>query len=93
MVAVSFAASRADVRALLAFSSTEEHFTLRQPDGTRTDRGRIYILYGPPSSTERKLNPSGAYREVWTYGRLGRTFVFEDQNRSGNYLLVPSGGT
>ena len=65
--------------------------TLKQPDGSRTDRGRIYILYGPPSATERTLNPAGAYREVWVYDKLGRRFVFEDQSKTGNYVLVPQG--
>ena len=67
--------------------------TLRQADGSRTDRGRIYILYGPPSSTERTLKTTGAFREVWVYSKLGRTFVFEDQSRSGNYVLIPSNGS
>ncbi|MEW6509397.1 MAG: GWxTD domain-containing protein [Bacteroidota bacterium] len=62
--------------------------TLRQPDGFRTDRGRIYVLYGPPTRTERTLDPGAGYQEVWTYERLNRTFTFVDQNRSGNYVLV-----
>ena len=62
--------------------------TIRQPDGFRSDRGRIYVLYGPPTSTERSLDPGAGYQEVWVYGHLNRKFVFVDQNKSGNYILV-----
>jgi len=61
--------------------------TLRQPDGSRTDRGRIHILYGPPSATRRVLDPSG-YIEEWSYGPLGRKFIFLDESRTGNYVLT-----
>jgi GWxTD domain-containing protein len=61
--------------------------TIRQPDGFRSDRGRIYVLYGPPGSTERSLDPDAGYKEVWVYARLNKTFVFVDRNKSGNYLL------
>lgn len=62
--------------------------TLRQPDGFRSDRGRIYILYGPPSTTERSLGPVSGYQEVWFYERLKKKFTFVDESRSGNYLLM-----
>jgi GWxTD domain-containing protein len=62
--------------------------TLRQPDGFRSDRGRIYILYGPPTTTDRTLNPVSGFQEVWTYGRLKKKFLFIDQNKSGTYVLV-----
>ncbi len=62
--------------------------TLRVPDGAGTDRGRIYILYGPPSSTKRTLNPSSYFEEDWHYERLNKTFVFVDRNRNGTYELV-----
>jgi GWxTD domain-containing protein len=62
--------------------------TLRQPDGFRSDRGRIYVLYGPPTTTDRTLDPVSGYQEVWTYGHLKKKFIFIDQNKSGNYVLV-----
>lgn len=64
--------------------------TLRNPDGLATDRAKIYILYGPPSRSERSLDPAGANRETWTYERLKRTFVFEDLLKNGTYVLRPS---
>ncbi|HMK37965.1 MAG TPA: GWxTD domain-containing protein, partial [Bacteroidota bacterium] len=62
--------------------------TMRQPDGFRSDRGRIYILYGPPTTTDRFLDPVSGFKEVWTYARLKKKFIFIDQNKSGNYVLI-----
>lgn len=62
--------------------------SIRGGDGFRTDRGRIYILHGPPSSTERRLDSNGGPLEIWVYERQGRRFVFADQSKSGNYTLV-----
>jgi GWxTD domain-containing protein len=67
-----------------------EFGTVRRPDGFRTDRGKVFILYGPPSRIERVLNPTGDYREVWTYDRPKRSFTFVDRTRSGLYILESS---
>jgi GWxTD domain-containing protein len=57
--------------------------------GWLTDRGRIYILFGPPM--DRIVNPpsvSGRERctEVWYYGQF--PVVFRDESCTGNYVLV-----
>jgi GWxTD domain-containing protein len=67
--------------------------TLRVPDGSRTDRGKIFILYGPPTSMDRSLDPVAGFQETWIYEKLGKRFVFKDQSKSGNYLLSPSNGS
>jgi GWxTD domain-containing protein len=64
--------------------------TLRDPDGFKSDRGRIYILHGPPTTTDRLLNPSTGYQEVWIYERPGKKFIFADPTKSGNYVLISS---
>jgi GWxTD domain-containing protein len=54
--------------------------------GWLTDRGRIYILFGPPS--ERLTYPmdaSGYCREVWYYGAF--PVIFIDDNCSGNFVM------
>jgi GWxTD domain-containing protein len=54
--------------------------------GWRTDRGRIYILFGPPS--ERLTYPmdsAGYCREVWYYGAF--PVVFIDEHCSGYFIL------
>jgi GWxTD domain-containing protein len=57
-------------------------------DGFRTDRGRIYILFGAPSFTNRLLKPNSAPAEIWTYEQLKRRFTFTDQHKTGNYVLL-----
>jgi GWxTD domain-containing protein len=54
--------------------------------GWQTDRGRIYILFGPPS--ERLTYPmegSGNCREVWYYGSF--PVIFIDELCSGNFVM------
>ncbi len=62
--------------------------TIRVPDGSRSDRGKIYVLYGAATRTERALNPAGAHMETWIYDRLKKKFVFVDEDRNGTYSLV-----
>jgi GWxTD domain-containing protein len=62
--------------------------TLRMPDGSRSDRGKIYILYGQASRTDRSLNPAGGHMETWFYDRLKKKFVFVDESKNGIYTLV-----
>lgn len=61
--------------------------TMREGDGYKNDRGRIYILYGPPPKTDKVLQPGGAPTEIWTYERLRRRFVFIDPSRNGTFVL------
>ncbi len=58
--------------------------------GWRTDRGRIFLRYGPPDETLRRPQAgSTAPYEVWKYTRTrARKFVFYDVTRFGNYALV-----
>lgn len=59
-----------------------------QGDGYKTDRGRIFILYGAPTRVERFLKPGSPPREVWTYESIKRRFIFVDQSKNGNYVLT-----
>ena len=64
-------------------------------DGFETDRGRVYIKYGPPSEIERNLFDSALYpHEIWAYDSLpgeGRAvFVFADRFGSNVYDLIHS---
>ncbi len=57
--------------------------------GWLTDRGRIYILFGPP--TDRITNPMGGdpatrCSEIWYYGNF--PLVFSDPSCTGSYKLV-----
>jgi len=64
-------------------------------DGWRTDMGRVYIVYGPPSNVERyPFTPEGQPAEMWYYDNLtgqGQVyFLFIDQSGYGNYNMVHS---
>ncbi|GBE28887.1 hypothetical protein BMS3Bbin03_02840 [bacterium BMS3Bbin03] len=65
-----------------------EHFGVAGHDGWKTDRGKTYILYGPPDSVERQFDERTREYEIWRYNKLGRSFVFFDQFGDGNYRLV-----
>ena len=60
-------------------------------DGWRTDRGQIMVLFGEPDHVERHpYNFNVKPYEVWYYYRIGRRFIFIDDNGLGDYeLLVP----
>jgi GWxTD domain-containing protein len=56
--------------------------------GWLTDRGRIHILFGPPSRREPSLlsvNTRGNCRELWYYGNF--PVVFLDERCTGTYML------
>jgi len=58
-------------------------------DGCDTDRGAIYIKYGPPTEVERHLDEiSLPPYEIWYYENIKRRFFFEDRSGIGNFRLV-----
>lgn len=57
--------------------------------GWETDRGRIYIVYGPPQEVHHRLEETGSSPyEVWLYPHRDRYFVFRDKQGSGDFKLV-----
>lgn len=68
-----------------------ENFGVLEP-GWRSDRGGIYIQYGPPDQVDRHTqNIDGPPYEVWIYDRLNRRFVFVDYDGFGRYELYQPG--
>jgi len=65
-----------------------EHFSGWQP-GWETDRGMIYILFGPPDEIQRSNPTAGnsAIYQIWNYFKINKQFVFRDQNGFGDYRL------
>lgn len=65
-------------------------FRSSRRDGWRSDRGRIFVIYGPPDSIEKtdpfRTNFSGY--EVWYYEELKRRFIFYDEYGFGDYRLI-----
>jgi GWxTD domain-containing protein len=60
--------------------------TVTAEDGSKTDRGKIYILFGPPSNKEIKL-ANNVSLEIWTYESLNKQYFFE-QTSTGIYKLI-----
>src|SRR6266566_4229673 len=61
-----------------------------QIPGWRTDRGRIFIKYGPPDDVLSRPQAGNTRPfEVWKYSRVrALTYVFLDQTLFGNYVLI-----
>ncbi|MGB2868186.1 MAG: GWxTD domain-containing protein [Bacteroidota bacterium] len=67
--------------------AVRRYSTPNETDGYKTDRGRIFILFGSPTRTERLMKPNSVPAEIWTYENAKKRFVFTDPNKSGNYVL------
>ncbi len=70
---------------------TNERFSVGGKKGLDTDRGRIYVKYGPPDETEAHSFETG-YKpnEHWRYFSSGLYFIFVDIRGNGDYLLIYS---
>lgn len=57
--------------------------------GWRSDRGKVYIRYGPPEQIDTALDQraQGEY-EIWRYYTQNRNFVFFDMFGVGDFKLV-----
>lgn len=66
------------------------NFGHSRKDGWKTDRGRVFIVFGPPDRVERSTpsSYSAADYEVWYYEELREKFVFFDEYGFGDYRLV-----
>jgi len=64
-----------------------EAFTVVQ-DGWKTDRGMIYILFGPPDEIQRgPFELDSKPYQVWEYYHIGKQFVFRDMTGFGDFRL------
>ena len=75
-------------------SQANKNFKADYIEGWKTDRGRIYIVYGKSDDIERHpFESSTRAYEIWKYDNIqgGVIFVFVDlSNQSGDYTLVHS---
>jgi GWxTD domain-containing protein len=70
-----------------------EHFSTGKREGWKTDRGRVFIVYGPPDEVERHANESNMKPyEVWYYNSIqgGVEFDFGDKSGFSDYILLNS---
>lgn len=75
----------------LAYANT--NFASGVP-GWQTDRGHIYIVYGPPDEIEAHPRAGGGMTEIWLYHHVegigaNATITFVDSTGRGDYRLSP----
>jgi len=77
-------------------SYVNAHFPGASIDGWKTDRGRIYIVYGPPDEIESHPNGGSAHPfpyEQWLYRHIedrdNVVFEFIDPDLNGTYRENP----
>jgi GWxTD domain-containing protein len=74
-------------------SHANQQFGFGFREGWRSDRGRVYIIYGPPDEYERypSRSESKPY-EIWHYHQIqgGVIFIFIDRTGFQDYQLVHS---
>ena len=73
-------------------AQADKLFSEGRAKGSDTDRGRVYILYGPPSEIERSdVRAIGKNHVIWIYQTTGHyQFVFVDRRGNGRPALVHS---
>ncbi|MCS7153795.1 MAG: GWxTD domain-containing protein [Bacteroidia bacterium] len=81
---------------LLRFEYAQQHFKSSMRPGWKTDRGRVFIQYGPPNDMQFFYNEPDKYPyQIWTYNQIGSQgqviFVFYDPDLiTGEYPLLHS---
>ncbi len=67
----------------------DHHFSVGRIRGSRTDRGLVYIRFGPPDEIEEHtLEWETKDYQVWYYYNLKLRVVFVDEGGFGDYVLV-----
>jgi len=69
---------------------TNIRFGYNRMEGWKTDRGKVYIIYGSPDAIEQSapMQYHFAEYEIWYYNELRKKFVFYDEQGTGNMKLV-----
>ena len=73
--------------------ASNQRFGSSSKIGWKTDRGRVFILYGEPSEIERFPNQMDTKPyEIWHYNDIegGVIFVFADLSGFSDYMLIHS---
>ncbi len=72
---------------------SNDRYTTIQKKGWKTDRGRVYIIFGEPSEIERYPNQVDTKPyEIWRFDQIegGVVFVFADLSGFNDYTLIHS---
>jgi len=68
-------------------SEAVRKFSNRFKEGWQTDRGRIYVLYGPPEKIINNRYNTKNPHIIWDYTTRGLEFVFRDTDKDGEFEL------
>jgi GWxTD domain-containing protein len=74
-------------------ANANQSYRVLNKEGWRTDRGRVYLLYGEPDQIERVPGEAGTKpHQKWSYFNIekGVEFVFVDRYGNGDFQLVHS---
>lgn len=63
-----------------------KNFSTENTVGYNSDRGEVYIKFGPPKDINRKFPTEGATTEIWNYPN--RQFIFKATTGFGDFKLV-----
>lgn len=66
----------------------KEFHSLGKNDGTETDRGIVYLIYGKPDKVERKFNDVYDILEIWDYISIDKKIYFSDKTGTGNFKRI-----
>ncbi len=73
----------------VAFANQNFASSFPPRDGWKTDRGEIYIKFGPPTQVERQQPEMGRPGvEIWYYAKTERKYVFADRSGTGEFRLI-----
>ncbi len=78
---------------LRSVSYADANFGRMSMEGWRSDRGRVFLVYGKPDDIERfPFTDENKPYEVWTYNQIegGVEFIFGDRTGLGEYQLLHS---
>jgi GWxTD domain-containing protein len=86
------------IEAFRRFAFANEKYSIEmvdRSDGWKSDRGRVYIIYGPPDEIESYPSSMGSQPyERWTYHNYPQQgyifFIFVDESGYGDYVLKHS---
>jgi len=67
--------------------SIDNFSTVSYSNGSKSDRGKIYIKYGKPDEIKREYSNSHVVIEIWKYNQINKEFTFTDKTGLGNYIL------
>jgi len=74
-------------------NTANERYSALGKDGWKTDKGRVYLIYGEPNEIDRHPNETDTRPyEIWFYESIegGVSFVFGDLTGFNNYQLLHS---